>query len=511
MRKILKRILCLTLIVLMLLPLLVACMGKKEDEKGSALDLEALAATMPDDGVGIQDFGGRTIRLLGWTEACKNEFEISEEEMQASESTLKQAIYMRNEAVKGRLNVDLKWTYVSGCASSEENYVSTAKSRLTSQKVDILTPYSRVGNMLMIQGYAQDLKGISTIRLQDPWWSACFLENASINDKIYFAAGDMSWTLMGMTFAFCYNKNILKRTPGVLNQFGVDSMYDLVMDGKWTLESMRILANAVTTNRTYGITGYHVAMDSFYKGCDLDWMEVDPATGNQIISDDQNSGRANDVVRQLTSLFNSAASAVEVKQNQTYGELAQAGNFSNPSNPEWQKGRSLFVFNSIISITDYKFNELSFDFGVLPMPMYDEEQSGYKTIPDFEYSMCVIPRQVSDADAEMFGAVLTVMASEGFMRTARAYYSEVLKKQSSNSVEDYNMWDTIKQSIDLDGGRLFDWQIADCGVWGCFRLALATKEDSLAGKWAASGQTMISDAEAMNQKMQLLEESTEIK
>ena len=283
-------------------------------------------------------------------------------------------------------------------------------------------------------------------------------------------------------------------------------MYDLVMDGKWTLESMRILAQAVTTNRTYGITGYYVAMDAFYKGCDLDWMEVDPSTGNQIISDDQNSGRANDVVKQLTSLFNSAASAVEVRQNMSYGELAQAGNFSNPSNPEWQKGRSLFVFNSIISITDYKFNELSFDFGVLPMPMYDEEQSGYKTVPDFEYSMCVIPRQVSDADAEIFGAVLTVLASEGFMRTARAYYSEVLKKQSSNSVEDYNMWDTIKQSIDLDGGRLFDWQIAGCGVWGCFRNALSTKEDSLAGKWAASGQTMISDAEKMNQKMQQLEE-----
>lgn len=505
MMKILKRILCLALVVLMLVPLLAACTGKKEEKKGSALDLEQLAATMPDDGVGIQDYGGRTIRFLGWKEACANEFEIGEEEMQASESTLKQALYMRNEAVKGRLNIELKWTYENGCAGFEETYVSKAKSLLTSQKVDILTPYSRVGNMLMIQGYAQDLKGISTVKLDDPWWSACFLENASINERVYFAAGDMSWTLMGMTFAMCYNKNILKRTPGVLDQFGVDSMYDLVMDGKWTLESMRVLAQAVTTNRTYGITGYHVAMDAFYKGCDLDWMEVDSATGNQIISDDQNSGRANNVVSQLTKLFNSAASAVEVKQNMNYGELAVAGNFSNPSNPEWQKGRSLFVFNSIVSITDYKFNELSFDFGVLPMPMYDEEQSGYKTIPDFEYSICIVPRQISDADAEIMGAVLTVLASEGFMRTARAYYSEVLKKQSSNSVEDYNMWDTIKKSIDLDGGRLFDWQIAGCGVWGCFRNALANKEDSLAAKWAASGQTMISDAEAMNQKMQALE------
>ena len=139
------------------------------------------------------------------------------------------------------------------------------------------------------------------------------------------------------------------------------------------------------------------------------------------------------------------------------------------------------------------------------MPKYDEAQENYKTVPDFEYSLCVIPRQITKEDAEIFGAVLTVLASEGFMRTARAYYSEVLKKQSSNSVEDYNMWDTIKQSIDLDGGRLFDWQIAGCGVWGCFRSALMNRQDSMTAGWESLGQQMISDTEKMNQKMQAIE------
>ena len=489
---------------------------------GNALDLDALLAlassgetesqkprpTMPDDGVAFQDYSDRTIRLLGWTEACQHEFEVSEEN---ATTMLTAAVWTRNETVEKRLNVDLQWTYVSGCAGSEESYVSMAKSRLTAQKVDIFTPYSRVGNMLMIQGLAQDMKGISTIDLTDPWWNQSFVQNASVNDRVYFAAGDISWTLTGMTFAFCYNKDILAKHPGILDQFGVDSMNELVSEGKWTLETMKTMAQAVTDEKYHGITGYHVAMDSFYKGCDLDWMEVDPSTGNQIISDDQYSGRANDVVKQLTTLFNSSASTVQVRQSQTYGEIAQAGNYSNPSNPEWQKGRSLFVFNSIISITDYKFNELSFDFGILPMPKYDEAQPAYKTVPDFEYSMCVIPRQASDADAEIFGAVLTAMASEGYVRITPCYYYEVMQQESSDSPENYAMWMLIQRSAELDGGRLFDWQIAGCGVWGCFRSALANKEDSLAGKWAASGQTMISDAEAMNQKMQLLEESTEIK
>lgn len=503
MRTVLKRILCLTLVILMLLPLLAACRIKKENSNAMALDLEQLADTMPDDGVGIRDYGGRTIRILGWEEASPNEFEVSEEEMQASESTLKQAIYMRNEAVKGRLNVDLKWSYTTGLAGTEAEYVSTAKSRITSQKVDILTPYSRVGNLLMIQGLSQDLNAISTIRLSDPWWSACILENSSVNGRVYFAAGDMSWSLMGMTIAFCYNKNILKRTPGVLDQFEVDSMYDLVMDGKWTLESMRKLAQAVTTNRTYGITGYIVPVDAFYKGSDLSWMEVDPATGNQIVSPDQYSGKASSVVSQLTKLFNTSSSAVRIKYDTTL-ETANKNNDSNPINPEWQKGRSLFVFNSIVSITDYKFNELSFDFGVLPMPKYDEDQTEYKTVPDFEYSLCVIPRQITKEDAEIFGAVLTVFASEGFMRTSRAYYSEVLKKQSSNSVEDYNMWDTIKQSIDLDGGRLFDNYISP-SIWSNFRNSVMGRQDSMTSEWEKNGDSLIEMAAQMNQTMWQIE------
>ncbi len=505
MRKILKRILCLSLVILMLVPLLVACRVKKEGNKTAALDLESLAATMPDDGVGIRDYGGRTIRFLGWEEGYKNEFEVSEEEMQASESTLKQAIYMRNEAVKGRLNVDLQWSYSTGLAGTEDVYVSKAKSLVQSQKVDILASYSRVSAMLMLQGLTQDLKSISTIDLSDPWWSSGILENSSVNNRIYFAAGDISWTLMGNTIAFCYNKNIMNKNPGLLDQFEVDSMYELVMEGKWTLESMRKLAQTVATGRVYGITGYAVPTDAFYKGCDLDYMEVDPTTGNQIISPDQNSGKANSVVSQMTELFTSSASAVRLKYDQTL-YCANTHNDSNPINPEWQSGKSLFVFNPIVSITDYKFNELSFDFGVLPMPKYDEEQTEYKTIPDFEYSTVSVPRQISKENAEIYGAVLTVMASEGFMRTARAYYSEVLKKQSSNNVEDYNMWDTIKDSIDLDGGRLFDNAIdKKTMIWGAFRGALQDKADSMTSNWEASKSALQAGIDNINAAMARLE------
>ena len=458
--------------------------------------------TMPDDGVGFEDFGGRTIRFLGWTQAYKNEFEVSEEN---ATTMLTAAVWTRNETVEKRLNVDLHWTYVNGCAGCEDEYVGRAKSMLTAQKIDVFTPYSRVGNMLMIQGLAQDLNGISTVDLTDPWWNQSFVENASVNDRVYFATGDISWTLMGSTIAFCYNKDILAKHPGILDQFGVDSMNELVAEGKWTLESMKKLAQAVTEGKTCGITGYHVSMDAFYKGCDLDWMEVDPTTGNQIISDDQHSDRANDVVKQLTNFFNSSVSTVEVQQNQNHGEIAQPGNFANPSNPEWQKGNSLFVFNSMMSIKDYRFNDLHFDFGILPMPMYDEDQTAYKTVPDFEYSVCVIPRYLSDTDAEIFGAVLTAMASEGYVRITPCYYYEVMQQEPTDAPEDFAMWMLIQRSAELDGGRLFDWQIAGCGVWGNFRNALAWKHDSLAGQWELIGQTMIDDAEKMNQKMKELE------
>ncbi len=507
--KILKRILCLTLAVLMLLPLLVACTSKKEKESSEGTkDKALLEAEMPDDGVGMLPdggFGGREIRLLGWTGASANEWEVAEGD---TGTTLKSAVFARNEAVKGRLDVKLKWNYIDGHAGFEFTYAATAGQQAGQGLIDVFTPYSRSACILMMNGATRDMQGIKYLDLTDEWWNSAMMDCA-VNGKVYFAGGDMVWTLMGNTFAFCYNKDILEKNASILEKYGVISMYDLVNEGKWTLDTMLEMAKAVAADKTYGLTGYLVATDAFYKAMDLKWMEID-ANGQLVISEDQHSGRLDVALGKLVNFFKTSASAYIDYYATNLEYASNNGNVSNPKMPTWQNGQTLFILNPIMSITDYKFTELSFDFGVLPMPMYDTAQfkgsevagQGYKTTPDFEYSVVAIPRTASNVD--QIGAVLQVLASEGANRTSPAYFSEVLKKQISDSPEDYAMWETIRGSIEMDPGRFFDNAAGEANAgfsWSVMRSNIQMRRTTAAEDWASSGENRKQLVAQMNEAM----------
>ena len=502
--KILKRILCLSLVVLMLVPLLVACGDnkQKDDTAGkTGVDKALLEAQMPDDGVGMQDFGGREIQLLGFDAASTNEFEVDADD---TGTTLKAAVYARQQALEGRLNVKLKWDYVKGHAGYEPDYVNEAGLRSNQGKVDIYTPYSQAGSWLMMNGLTRDLNGIKYLDLSGDWWEQSYKELCSVNGKLYFTGGDISWTMMGNTIGFCFNKDILSQKSGVLDEFNVSSMYELVEQKKWTLENFIKISKGVAAKNQYGFTSYIVPMDAFYKAADLDWMTVN-ANGMQEISNDQGSGKVNSVLYQLTNFFLTDAAKVRLQYGLNLNYATNNGNKSNPSNDEWQNGQSLFVLNPMLSISDFKFTELGFDFGVLPMPMYDENQGSYKTIPDYEYSIVAVPRTVTGEKLDQVGAVLQVLASEGKNRVATPYFEEVMKKQEADSADDYTMWGTIKDSIEIDAGRAFTGSLKgdpnSNPTCGAFRLALQRNKTTINELWDGQKSSSQALVQQMNEKM----------
>ena len=500
------RILCLILAVLMIVPLLFAC--AKDPESGENNDggsgsgsgvldgTNAAGETWPDDGLGTQDFGGRTIRVLNWSECPVNEFEMEEK---FDKSTLTSAVYTRNENVKARMNVSFSFTSTEGSNLQEQNYASEAQKLVNSSAVDLFSSYSRAGNIMMVQGLIRDLRTSEYIDFSKPWWSQGLIDNASIWGKTYFCAGDLGWTLMGQTAMICFNKNMLAANTEILNEFEVSSIYELVEKKKWTLPNMiKISRNFEAEGEkdgadTFGCAVAHATpLDAFYKASDLKWMEKQE-DGSVAISNDQHSNRANEVVKQLVEFFKTASGVVN--------DGATDGTFVGDIS--WNGGRTLFYQNAISAIISGRFSEKEFAFGVLPMPMFDENQEAYKTCPGFYYSLYSIPRAVTVP--EEVCCVLECLASEGYRHVAPAFYSETLRKQSSDSVDDYKMWETIKNSIEMDGGRLFDWQFEQCRCWGLFRSAVFAGNTGMTEQWERYGGTLISEAKLLNTKMKTLE------
>ena len=296
----------------------------------------------------------------------------------------------------------------------------------------------------------------------------------------------------------------MSQKSAVLDQFNVSSMYELVEQKKWTLENFIKISKGVQAKNTYGFTSYIVPMDAFYKAADLDWLTVN-ANGMQEISNDQGSGKVNNVLYQLTNFFLTEAAAVRLQYGLNLNYATNNGNKSNPSNDEWQNGQSLFVLNPMLSISDYKFTDLSFDFGVLPMPMYNSEQGSYKTIPAEEYSIVAVPRTVTGEKLSQVGAVLQVLASEGQSRIIPIYYEHLMQKSITEDTMEYAMWNLIKNSVEMDAGRMFTGSLAGDQnanpTSGAFRLALQRAKTTINEYWdpqKANAQYLL---QQMNEKM----------
>lgn len=102
--------------------------------------------------------------------------------------------------------------------------------------------------------------------------------------------------------------------------------------------------------------------------------------------------------------------------------------------------------------TDF-YREVDFDFGVLPYPKYDEEQTNYQTRVGTGAPVVAIP--VTTKDPSMVSAVLEVMSAEGYYQMRPAYFDTALKNKYSRDEQTREMIDLITGNISVDFGTIY--------------------------------------------------------
>ena len=81
----------------------------------------------------------------------------------------------------------------------------------------------------------------------------------------------------------------------------------------------------------------------------------------------------------------------------------------------------------------------------------------------------------------------------------------MLREQSSDSAEDYKMWETIKHSVEIEGGRAFD-QMFENKSWSIFRQAIMARTGDYMSYYATSGAQLDQFAIDMNAVMAAIED-----
>ena len=501
-----KKLLCLLMAVVILAMTLVACSSDEESEATS----EEVSTVSTENGerydengylmddLGTMDFHEKEIRVLAWQEK-KNELGIEADQMSAS--PLNSAVYLRNVQVEKRMNLKFAYDYVTGANSTMSEYLKAAEGAESTNEVDVYASYSRVASSLMTRGYTTNLLELEYLDFEKPWWSRSLTEKATIYNRLYFASGDISPALFENAFITYFNKGMAESyLTDDLSTKGASSLYDLVNKGEWTLGTMIEFCKNVgssvddikDSSDTFGFACSPISIDAFYQGSGLSSISTNN-DGSIALSDDLSSQKVHDLIEKLVVFFNGKDAVSSGIYSGTEIEALAS----------WTEGKTMFYVEPVASAKGYSNKGLKF--GILPVPKYAADQEGgYITTPGFHYTMWSVSRTKDTELLKAIGAGLECMASESYRLTSPANYDTMLRAQTSDSTEDYKMWDVIKASVEIESGRVMDDAFKQ-KTWSLFRDSVMTRTTDYMSDYAKASTDLNQGVLNLNRIMSNIE------
>lgn len=382
---------------------------------------------------------GRDFKVLTWKE--NNEWVL---ELSADQSTIDSSVYYHLASVEQELNLNFVSVYEAGEFENMTNFISKVSVLSGDDAVDLICQYSLATAIGVQQGLYLNLRELDHIRLDAPYWSKDLVEKNTINNKLFWITGDItaSVPLNMYLFVFNYNK---------ASEYRLGDLYELVREGKWTLEKLMELSSNVyvdvNNNQAadkgdfFGfVTGAYTFNDAFAYGCNLYTINR-TSKGKLEIDPDFCGERGIDVTNKIKKLFhdNGVGSYVTTKVT-----------------PDWwtcmEDGGALFSIYPAYGLVNQLVSS-EVNYGILPMPKYDEEQTDYHTCLSMTHSMFSIP--ISTPDPNASAAVLESMAHSGHVNLSPKVF-EALQYRYSQRVEDTEMLTIVRDGIIYDTGRMVD-------------------------------------------------------
>lgn len=438
-----KRIFCFALCLLMLCFAFAAC-GESKNSRGGSANIDIADADEPL-GLPENDFGGAEFRILSAGNQAQNDFDFKEE----SSLALDNAQYKRKIAVEETYNVvifeDIETGYSSASSGKPGpgyNAVNTAVAS-GSANYDLCLIAGYDVSQLASIGYLDDMNAIEYIDLSKSWWDKNATDSLSINGVVFFTTGEITVSDNRTAFCLMFNKRLL-------SEYGLQSPYELVNDGTWTIENFGKLCKTVSEDLNND--GIYDINDRFGL---LVW---DDSIVGMVNAAGQRCCTINDQGEiELTFYNENTLDALtqysEIAYDKQYAITYQR--YSGVSGSTlWQNDQGLFATSLVGSMPSYR--EMESDFGILPYPKLNVAQENYyTTIAPYNSQFICVPYYVNDI--EMTGFITEALAFYGKHIVTPALYDVTLIGQSARDAESEEMLDIIFDNLVYDIG--FYYQI----------------------------------------------------
>ena len=459
-----KKLLCVLLAALMLVGTLASCGTSNENTDTTAAgdvttNLEEETRETLD--VPSTRYDGTELCFLTRDESEWSTLEIFAESQTSESDNISNAVFERNDRILQNYGVTI--TELKKKTGEHHGSLSNEVSAPTGDFQAVITNTSGSASFAS-NGFLWNLNSeeIEYLDFTKPWWDNNMAEGMSIDDRLYFATGDLLTSDNDATFVIMFNKQLVK-------DYNIPDLYALVENGQWTMEELyKYEQLAVQDNNGDGKLDYDTDICGLAYTGDVPYCLVFGG-GVTLCSKDEDDipvysldvQRADDIADMgklifskdytidLNAVVNSGGITMYDAGVKTFGE-----------------GHALFMGEVMQCVT--RMRGCDVDFGILPYPKFNVQQTNYASMMHLTASCVSIPKSVSGETLTMTTSMIEAMAYHAVDTLTVQYYEINLKTKGAKDEQSGPMMDMILSNRICDLSYYYQWgsnafgQVANC-------------------------------------------------
>ncbi len=445
-------------ILLLFSILFISCAGKVDDNGTSTTIKGTETETEPEvtkalSTVEVNNYDGYIYKIIVTNQDKRHVDFVAEEQNGA---TLNDLVYTRNSKVQELFNITISAEDKDyGSISSAAQKDATSNDSSYSLYVSNATAYSVASS-----GYLYPVNNMPGIDLEKPWWDQNSISGMSVAGATYLVTGDIHPTGLLTSECVLFNKNLFDNNT-------IQYPYDIAFEGKWTFDAMTAIAKGLTSDLN-GDSKINKNDDMFSITCWFDYAHaLFYGSGSHMVAKDSDDipyldwdiERYNSVYQKIYDLIHGTEGNYEKSDHE--------GSFK-----VFHEGRAYFCGITFQKIELF-LRDMNDDYGVLPLPKYEEAQSRYVTDVSGAGSMCIWP--VSIADVEIVGNITEAMAAASYDIITPALFDVIASVKNVRDEESAQMVQLIIRNRVFDMAHMYGID-GDNFVWDL----LASKKNEVA-------------------------------
>lgn len=461
------RILILMLAALLTLPLLAACGNDQTtDPQETTAASEGPSGTV--SGEANLDANGYLKDSLPESYNFDSDFTVftwDEEddwdwcpEVDSKSTNLEQVLWKRQKNVEERFGVSIDIALEKGSYDFRSAFIEKLSNSVlvNDGKYDLVGQYTLCSGIGVMNGLYRDLMPMNFLDLEKPWWPEKITSTATIGEKLYFVTGDITPTMIRNVNCATVNLDLYESYE-LASVVGGRSIYEVVDDHDWTLETMMLLAlNKVSVETgNYGLTMRNtVCGDGFLYGGGF--VTVINENGNLSLNPELGGQPLIDYFEKVQDLMCG-----------NYPDAQITG--VDPFNQQ----KSIFYIGGVSDSS--QFAQSGLKFSLLPMPLMNkEDRQDYTVVASLYVTMYSIPVDVKNPD--MSSLILEALGSEAYRTVSdEVYYNLFQQRYNGTDENSARMFELVSDSVVFDTVRFFNDEL---GFMASFRKGVSAAEGS---------------------------------